>query len=362
MKILHISSAKTWRGGEQQIYYLVQGSQDKVTHFVFTPEHSPLAEKLLPQDAEIITYPKLGTLSLTRARQVTKICKDNAIDLIHIHDSHGHNYVWLSYSVLGLSVPSVLSRRVDYAISRLSIPKYNHSGIKKILCVSNAIKEIMLKSIQDKDKVTTVYSGVKRTRNERGSTFFRDMYAVLEYQLLIGNIAAISEQKDYTTFVHTAVRFEERNPSRAIFLIIGQDGGEKKMIEDLIKRKKADKYIKVTGFIENVKNRIHELDCLLFTSKNEGLGTTVLDAMNQSVPVVATKTGGIPEIITHNKSGLLADVGDSTFLCTLLERVTSDKAVAKRLISHGKAMASRFSEREMIRKTLKIYNEIIENQ
>lgn len=359
MKVLHISSAKSWRGGEQQIYYLINGAKQKIENFLYVPHISPLVDKLHCDDTKIYTYKKGASLSMKCAHEISKICKDQNIDLIHIHDSHGHNFIWIAYTLLGLQTPSVLSRRVDYPISKLSASKYNHPKIKKIICVSNAIKAIMKGHIRDQDKVVTVFSGVERSTVTSQNPCLRTDYNVNEHSLLIGNLAAISEQKDYTTFVNTAVRYAARNPSRAVFFIIGQDGGQEQMIRKLIQTKKAEEYIHITGYIDGAKEIIHQLDCLLFTSMNEGLGTTILDAMIQNVPVVATSTGGIPEIITHNKSGLLAEVGDHRFLCTLLERVTSDKRIKKRLTSHGRAKAARFSTSEMTRSTLKIYHKVL---
>ena len=81
------------------------------------------------------------------------------------------------------------------------------------------------------------------------------------------------------------------------------------------------KNILLTGFRTDIFEVFPELDILLFTSKEEGLGTTVLDAFACEVPVVATAGGGIPEMVIHQKTGWLAAIGYAEQLAEGVEQI-----------------------------------------
>lgn len=101
------------------------------------------------------------------------------------------------------------------------------------------------------------------------------------------------------------------------------------------------------------------MDVLLFTSKEEGLGTTILDAFACKVPVVATAAGGIPEIITNEKTGLLAPVGDAQTLAHYVEKILADRNLREQLIENAWQKVKYFSKENMAKKTLEVYQSLL---
>jgi glycosyltransferase involved in cell wall biosynthesis len=114
----------------------------------------------------------------------------------------------------------------------------------------------------------------------------------------------------------------------------------------------------MAGFRQNVPELLKELNVLLLTSKTEGLGTTILDAFASGVPVVATRAGGIPEIVEHKVSGLLADVGNARQLSQMVEMLTNNEDLRKNLVSNAKNKVKKFDYKLTAQKTLSVYNEI----
>jgi len=286
MRILHFSSAKTWRGGEQQIAYLYEELTEKsVEQWIFCVQDSALANYCIKKNIPHFTYQKRFAINPLVALQLKKINKKLAIDLVHLHDAHSHTFGFIS-TFLGNQTPFILSRRVDFPVkdSWLSHKKYNHPSIKKILSVSNNVQEILAPAILNKQKLQVVYSGIDTERfHHPNQGILRKTYAIPKAIKIIGNVAAIAAHKDYFTFVDTAEILLKSN-TLLKFLIIGSDGGEEVLIKAYIDKKQLNDYFIFTGFRTDIPKILPELDVFLFTSKEEGLGTSVIDALAGGVP------------------------------------------------------------------------------
>jgi glycosyltransferase involved in cell wall biosynthesis len=281
-------------------------------------------------------------------------------DIVHVHDSHAHTFAWLAAQYFGMQTPIVVSRRVDFPVKnkRTSHLKYNHPSVKAIICVSEKIKEITAPAIQNQEVLKVVYSGIDLKRFPYSNTdILHREFHLPEDQLIIGNIAAIAPHKDYFTFVDT-VALLVKTGLNARYFIIGGDGGEQGMVERHIQEKGLGDHIILTGFRTDIPQIFPELDVLLFTSKTEGLGTTVLDAFACGVPVVATRGGGIPEMVEHEATGLLADVGDAEGLAREVTRLVQNDRLRQQLVTQGAIRLIQFTKNATARKTFNIYQSL----
>ena len=360
MKVLHFSSAQTWRGGEQQIAYLFEELEKlEVQQWIFCRSGSELAAHCLFHNWPHFTYWKGFSTNPIIGFQLKKICIQLNVDLVHLHDSHSHTFAYMS-ALIGNQIPYVLSRRVDFPVKKsiLSRKKYNHPSIKKIISVSHKVQAILAPAISDQTKLEVVHSGIDLSRFKYKKTgILRKEFGIPPMASIIANVAAIAPHKDYYTFVDTAAILLKKQ-EHLHFFIIGADGGEKVAIQNYIIQKGLDPYIQLIGFRKDIPEILPEVDVFFFTSKEEGLGTSVLDALACGVPVVATDAGGIPEMITHQHNGLLAPVGDSQLLAEYVEIVLSQEELTRKFIENGKTVAQSFDKAETAKKTYGIYRHI----
>lgn len=98
------------------------------------------------------------------------------------------------------------------------------------------------------------------------------------------------------------------------------------------------------------------------TSNEEGLGTSVLDAFLAGPAVVATAAGGIPEMVIHERTGLLAPVGDATALAIQIERLIKNGELKKQVVSGAAEKVKHFSKEATASKTFAIYQEVLATQ
>jgi len=362
MNILHVSTATSWRGGEQQIAYLL-GELNKINipQTVCCPAHSPLHQFCEAGSIDVHPYKSRGFSGIKLAKILRDLCLQKNSSILHAHDSHAHTAAVLSAAIFKNKTPVVLSRKVDFRVSRnpLSRWKYNHPSIKKILCVSEKVREITGHDIRDQNKLTVVYDGIDLDKFNPGrkGSLLRGEYGLATHTRLVGNASALADHKDYFTFLDTAEIVLKKNPDTR-FIIIGS-GPEKKNIENYIAGKKLGHAVFMAGFRENIHQLLPELDVFLMTSVTEGLGSIVLDAFAAGVPVVATKAGGIPEIVTHDQTGLVAPVKNAPLLALQVCALLDDEALYKRIRQDAMLFVRNFSKEKMALHTLGVYEEVL---
>jgi len=362
IKIAHISTARSWRGGEQQLAYLLQELRSQqVQSVVLCAADSPMEAFCQKEQFTYQSFHKRSSIPLFAARQLARWVRQAGLQLVHVHDSHAHTLACLSASFFGNPCPIVVSRRVDFPVKTnvLSKWKYNHPKVQRILCVSRLILDLTQPAIKDRSKLAVVHSGIDLEKFEfQASGILRKEFNIPAELYLVANVAAIAPHKDYFTFVNTVALLVQQD-FPAHFLIIGGDGGESERIRSYIQSKGLEHQITMTGFRKDIPAILPEVDVLLFTSNTEGLGTSLLDAFACGVPVVATAAGGVPELVKDESTGLLCPVKAPQALAAAVQRITSDQHLRDRLISQAKLKVEGFSKAETARKTLQHYRQIL---
>jgi len=143
MRILHISSPLTWRGGEQQLAYLIDELRERgIDQEVLCADGSAVESFCRNNKVTCYTFNK-NILQIVSASIINEICVNDNISLIHTHDAHSHSAAVLSSMIFGNSTPIIVSRRTNFPICTnwFSKVKYNHSSVSRIVCVSEKIKE-----------------------------------------------------------------------------------------------------------------------------------------------------------------------------------------------------------------------------
>lgn len=326
MKILHISTALSWRGGEQQLAYLIEGLQVKnVEQVLLCVKESELSKRIQVNLQELS---KPNSVSFTWIKEIARLSKE--VDVIHVHEPKAHTFAVLS-TLFGNTTPVLVTRRVVFSVKGfLSKLKYQHTSVKKIICISNAVVEEML-TVVNKEKLTIIPSCV----DEKKFTVAKkvDFNFLKTPKLKIGYVAALTKEKDHITFINTAKKVLEYRKD-VVFYIVGE-GKLQEELEQKVKQLKLQEDILFTGFIKQISQLILQLDMLLFTSKLEGLGTTVLDFFLAKKPVVATDSLGVRDVLIHNKTGVLCNVGDVDNLSKGVLKILDSKDFTKEIVQNA---------------------------
>ena len=362
MRVVHVSTPMVWRGGEQQILNLALSLDEMgVEQLVVCPIGSAIEARCAEEGVPFQSVRQRGFLGVRLAWSIKRVVEAFGADIVHLHDAHAHSAGIVASDFWGMTCPMVLSRRVDFPIknSKLSHYKYNHRHIRRIVCVSNAIADIVAQSVRTCDKIVVVHDGinVERFKAAKNSGKLHQEYAIGADVRIVGNISALADHKDHDTFLRTAGAVGKQRQD-VVFFIIGE-GDQRSAIERRIQELGLEKYVFLTGFRNDIPEILPEFDVFLFTSKTEGLGSSLFDAMACGVPIVATRAGGIPEIVHDNVNGLLAEVGDDKSLADKVIHVLSDDALGNTLRRSGRKQLTRFSSSLTARNTLEQYRSVL---
>lgn len=363
-RILHLCSEKNWRGGEQQVAYLVEELKKMGITSILALKKDSLIERFCKANGiKSYTVRFSNSVDIYSAYRVAQICRGEKIHLMHTHTSVAHGVGVLS-TIFGNKVPILMSRRVDFVPKDnfLTRWKYKHSSIKLIAGVSNKITSIMSAYVQDPTKCITIYSGVDANRFRplgNGPNVLREEFHIHPAKALIGNTAALADHKDYFTFIDTIALLTRQGRDVHGFII--GDGPLSDRLKEYVLRTGLQHLFTFTGFRKDVTALLPCLDVFLMTSKEEGLGTSLLDAFNAHVPVVATEAGGIPELVKRNETGLLAPIADSVALAADVAKVLDDRDLRDRLVSAAAQLARSFTKEQMARRTVDAYSRILGN-
>jgi len=362
-RVLHISSHHTWRGGEQQVSYLIQGLRSfNCLQWVLCADGNAMEAYCEQNGIPHYSYEKVFRKSFKNQRILKDICERHNIDIIHVHDSHSHTLAFMA-ALFGNERPVVVSRRVDFPLkdNYFSKRKYNHPVIKKYISVSHKIKEILEEGVENKPIISVVHSGIdpEKFNPNHIAGILRKEFRIDPNKAIIGNVAAIADHKDYFTFVDTAELLIKKGLN-VHFLIVGE-GDLNDTIKKYISDKELQRHITMTGFRNDIASILPEFDVFLFTSKTEGLGTSILDAFACKVPVVTTNAGGIPEIVNNEFNGLMTEVGNSSELADNVVRVLENNDLRNTIINNALKSLQNFSVENMTNLTYGIYNEIFYN-
>jgi glycosyltransferase involved in cell wall biosynthesis len=355
MRILHVSTPVSWRGGEQQIAYLagVLATQDIPQH-VCCPSGSPLERACASLPVTVHPFSGRGFLGLSLARRIRRIVRQERITVVHAHDSHAHTSAVLAAALFDMPAPVIVSRRVDFPVSPTPFSrwKYNHPSVRRILCVSGFIRDVLARSVTDTSRLHVVYDGIDTDRFSAGADSLHDEFGIDPSRRIVGNASALADHKDYLTFVDTAEQIL-RSHKDVAFLIVG-DGPERERIRQYIASKGLERDIIMAGFRSDVHRLLPGFDVFLMTSSSEGLGSVVLDAFAAGVPVVSTDAGGLPEIVVQGR-GLVAPVKDAPALAAQVCALLDDTGLRERIVRTAREAVRLFSKEQMAGSTLEHY-------
>ncbi len=357
MKILQIDTEKTWRGGEQQVLYLVKGLKERGhTSAVVCQPGSPLGDAVINAGIEAVPVRMRGEFDLPAAWKIGRLLRQGNYDIIHTHTSHAHS-IGLIASFFGKAKAMAVSRRVDFPIK--SRFKYNAFDVQYI-AVSAAIKRVMVEGGVSAGRVDVVRSCIDLGRLDNAAIAdVRAELGINKDAVVIGNIAHMADHKGQIYLIRAAAIVEESYPD-VRFVIVG-DGELRGELEAEVKKLSLDRTVIFTGFRKDVASLLASFDIFVFPSHLEGLGTSLLDAMVMRKPIVSTTAGGIPEVVQDGVNGLLVPPKDHEALANAIINLIEDKELRQRLGDAGRRIVEdRFTEDKVVDGTLAVYKRMLE--
>jgi glycosyltransferase involved in cell wall biosynthesis len=298
VRVLQVNTEKTWRGGERQTLYTIES-------LIFQGvdcQLMVLKNSLMHQKAEVLGIHIIAVESMLDALKKLSNLKGD-FDLIHAQTGKAHTQCVLTK--IFHQTPVVYTRRVDFVPSGFST-RLKYKFTNKVVSISSAISSILNQSGMCSNS-PVISSAVKsrNLNNERALKLKRSL-GIQGSTKIIGLVSALESHKDPITALKT---IHELQKSRQDFAVLHFGNGVLfNKVSDTIKELNLDRLYFQMGHHENVEDYFSMMDVFLMTSKEEGLGSSVLDAFNYEVSVVSTNAGGLNNLVKDR--GFLCNIGD----------------------------------------------------
>lgn len=367
MRILHISSAKTFGGGERHLADLVRGlaARGHEVSVVLRPTNEWQAKlDFLPAD-RLFHASIRNSFGIFSAGKILRFVNERKVEIVHAHVARDY---------IPASLVCRLSKETRFVLTRhvLFPMKPFHRVVLKnaarAVAVSGAVEKT-LRSIFPADKIEIIPNGIavvdetNDAERARRREAFRFLHNIPFDALLIGTIGELKALKGQRDFVLAAREIAAREPD-AFFLVTGRDHSLKQEFRRELKR-----LVKIFGLEErflfldwtdDLASLLAALDVFVSASHTESFGLAILEAMAYQTPIVATATDGAREILSHDETALLVPVEDPLRLAEAVTTLLGD--AEKRILLAGRAgrvAREKFSLDRMIEKTENLYRAVL---
>jgi L-malate glycosyltransferase len=357
---LHIDTARTWRGGQNQVLLTVLGLRALGHRAMLVAHAAGELRQRAKEGLDLVPLTPKTEMDLGAAWRLSRLIKQLGPDIIHAHDPHG-----VAMAALALSMstqlakpPLVASRRVDFHLKGNALSRWKYRQVDCFICASDAIRQMIIADGVPPARVVTVHEGIDLGRVEAAPT--ANLHAELwlpHHAPIVGNVAALVPHKGQRHLIEAAAIVIHKVPD-ARFVIAGE-GELRPQLERQIKDHHLEKHVFLAGFRPDVLSVHKAFDVFAMSSITEGLGTSLLDAMACGKPIVATTAGGMPEVVADGRTGMLVAPRDHEAMAAAIGKLLTNAAARAEMGAAGLArVRTLFSADRMVQDTLAVYRRV----
>ena len=344
LHIMHVNLAKGFRGGERQTELLIK---ELATHglkqYLVCRDNSPLREHLKAvSNLEFIT---------ANHQLMGHFATHQKIDMIHAHEAKAVHWAWIENRFRG--TPYILTRRVPQPVKQNLFNRLCYKHASQAVAISSPIARYL--SGLQLVAVTTIPSALAHLPHQPDVS--KEIKKQYPDKFLIGHAGAlVDKHKGQREIIKAAALLEAQAPN-IHFIMLG-DGAD---AEQLREESKHLSNIEWLGFKKNPGDYFAALDLFVFPSRNEGLGSTLLDVMDFQVPIIASDVDGIPDIVKHEQTGILIPVNNADALAEAILRLFNNQPLRESLAVTAKERLADFTPAAMGMRYLALYRSLLKN-
>lgn len=363
MRVVHVNTEPTWRGGESQVFNLMRGLRDlgHEVEAVALPGGA-LAARCRADALPVTEIPMRSDADLPAAIRLVSHLRKRPCDVVHAQTARAHS-IALGAKLLGARARLVVSRRIDFPVRRdpLNRWKYRSRLVDAYVAVAGNIREILVAAGVPSERVVVIHSSIDLKRFAGVGDHRADVRRELEIPPdapVIGNVAALAWHKGQKDLLAALPRVIAELPETR--LVVVGEGDQEESLRRLAGELGVSERVRFTGMRRDVPRLLTGFDLFCMPSYLEGLCNSVLEAFAMSVPVVATRAGGLPEIVVHGETGRLAPPHDPPALAAEMVALLKDRPEAARLARAGYHLAhERFGVERMVARTAELYSSLM---
>lgn len=366
MKILQISSAQAFGGGERHLADLSNSlaARGHEVHAVVR-SNSPLLRELKLPDENITTLPLRNALDARSASALAKLVAVQKLEIVHAHMAR--DYPLAAYAVRrNPSTRLVVTRHVLFPLNRLH--KVTLAYVSRLIAVSHAVaRELQAQALIAPEKITVIQNGIDLKKIADACSRFDRAEFCRRWDLpvessLVGSIGTLTVLKGHEDFLQAASKLRDSTPA-AFFIVSGTESAATKhyrqRLERLIQELGLANRVRLLGRMDDISELYCALEVFVSASHSESFGLAIVEAMAAGAAVVATETDGAREIIEGGDTGVLIPVGAVQDMADEIVKMLNNKNRRELLAAAALAVVrERFSLERMVTETERVYEAV----
>ncbi|MEI6745707.1 MAG: glycosyltransferase [Methylococcaceae bacterium] len=343
LKIAHINLAKGLRGGENQTLAMIQGLQNfHIKQTLICRKNSLLEQQAVKLHIPVIAIYKPFLLNVTKLK---------SFDLIHVHE--GRSIYFALVVNLLFNLPFLVTRRILNKPREKWLTKLAYRKAGLIVSVSQKIDAVM-RDFCPNQKFKIIPDIARHL--ESNPKEIANLKAQFEDKFIVGHVGALDDAiKNQSLILKTANQLREHKNIIFILLGVGKDETKLKNLADELNLPN----VIFEGFKTNIADYFALFDIFVYPSKEEGLGSAILEAFHFKKPVIAANVGGIPDILGDNEYGLLVNPFDDHELAEKIMALYQDETLRNHYAEAGFERKEAFSSDKICGDYYQLYQQIL---
>ena len=363
MKILQISSASSFGGGERYLVDLANtlSARGHEVYAALRP-NSPVATALRLPPHQLKTLTLRNALDAPSAQALSSLVKQKQIDVVHAHIAR--DYSLAAYAArCNPSTRFFVTRHVLFRLNRFH--RRTLSQAARVIAVSSAVgRHLQEQNLVPSERIVVIPNGVDFARLNRAraaldrNSFFAKLRIPNDSQL-IGSLGELRTLKRHDDFIKAAAIVAKQFP-QARFIVAGvdtsQSGEVRQQLKHMVHELDLRDRVQLLGWLDDVAELLCGLDIFVSASETESFGLAIAESMAVERPVVATATEGASELIQNQISGLLVPIGDVERMAEAIAFLLRDQNAARELGKRARTtIEDNFSLERMVDEIEKVY-------
>jgi glycosyltransferase involved in cell wall biosynthesis len=354
MKILQVCSAQSLGGGERHVIDLSQALVERghEVHLAVRP-NSPLREIKTSLPFQWHELGLRNALDIRSGHQLASIIQAEGIEILHAHLARDYTFCGIA-ARMAHPVHFYITRHHFNPIKSNPVYSWTLSEARALIAVSESVREqlaLAFPALVDRIVVIPNWVGTQAVRYLSREEA-REKLGITR-RLSVGIIGQITPLKRHDLFVRAAAHMvRERHWSEVDFLIIGEPGPDDEAyaaeLNNLVSQSGIVGNLRFTGFIENLPSYLPALDMVVAPSENEAFSLAVVEAMAAGCAVIASRVGGMAEIIEDGVTGLFIEQGELSSLIFGLSKFLADKELRSRVATAAQTSVMKRFDRENV--------------
>lgn len=380
-KILFLVTKSNWGGAQRYVYDLATNlPRDRFEATVASGGNGALFDMLAGAGVRAIPIPGLDRniaffKDITGFWYLLKIIRSERPDIVHLNSSKVGAIGAIAARIAAIAIRKkirvvftahgwgVYEDRSLAARAAILLASILSSLFQDCIVVLDRADLSLARKFIPRRKLTLIPNGVAPTdamRRDRARDFFAEKIArpVGDDTVLIGTVAELTKNKGLSYLIEAVRLLSRQTANYNLQIVIIGDGEDKAKLQEQIRSLRLEGTVSLIGAVPDARRYLAGLDIFVLPSLKEGLPYALMEAMQAGLPVIATRVGGIPDIINNGENGLLVDPKNARDLAdAMVTLLASPEARAHRDLGARarQAIETRFPFSAMMEHTVSLY-------